>query len=225
MTFNCYYRSKDGSRKEITVNSNNRKHAYQQVKDAGLNVIELCPVDNRFKNKQAQETSDINPVKIPNEEELKFLLMRKNAFWIGFVSSFFSPILWLFVLPILLIIHSPGAVWLVVCTPLLWFVACVISVCKYEMGGLSCCVTGIIAPSVPVVMGSLGLGSGISLVELGYYGSGCDSDVVVGVARLFSGIILGVLHFIVGVWISKYFYKKDVLLGFTMPSASVASRM
>lgn len=219
MTFNCYYRSKDGSRKEITVNSNNRKHAYQQVKDAGLNVIELCPVDNRFKNKQAQETSNTNPVKIPNKEELKFLLMRKNAFWIGFVSSIVSPILWLFVLPILLIIHSPWA-GLVVCAPLLWFGACVISVCKYEMGGLSCCVTGIIAPSVPVVMGSLGFGSGIGLVELG-----CGGEVVVGIARLISGIILGVLHFVVGVWISKYFYNKDVLLGFTMPSVSVASRM
>ena len=80
MTFNCYYRSKDGARKEITVNSNNRKHAYQQVKDAGLNVIELCPVDNRFKNKQARETSDTNYVKIPNNDELKFLLMRKTPF-------------------------------------------------------------------------------------------------------------------------------------------------
>ena len=74
-------------------------------------------------------------------------------------------------------------------------------------------------------MGSLGLGSGIGLVNLGYYGSGCGNEVVFGVASLFFGIILGVLHFVVGVWISKYFYKKDVLLGFTMPSASIASRM
>ena len=192
MIFNCYYRSKDGSRKELKVNADNRKHAYQQVKDAGLNVIELCPIGNSFKNKQVQETSDTNLVKIPNEEEIKFLLMRKNAFWIGFWSSFFSPILWI--------------------------IACIICICKYEMRGLSCCITGIIAPSVPIVLGFLGFGSGIGLAE-------CIGIVAQGVAGVFIRIILGIIFFVVGVWISKYFYKKDVLLGFIMPSASVASRM
>ena len=191
MIFNCYYRSKDGSRKELKVNADNRKHAYQQVKDAGLNVIELFPVGNSFKNKQVQETSDTNLVKIPNEEEIKFLLMRKNAFWIGFASSFFSPISWI--------------------------IACIICICKYEMRGLSCCITGIIAPGVPVVLGSVGFPLGIGL-------AGCIGLVDQGVAGVF-GIILGIIFFVVGVMIAKYFYKKDVLLGFTMPSASVASRM
>ena len=191
MTFNCYYRSKDGARKELKVNADNRKHAYQQVKDAGLNVIELCPATGHVQNKSVQKTNETNNLKIPNEEELKFLLMRKNAFWIGFVSSFFSPILWI--------------------------IACIICICKYEMRGLSCCITGIIAPGIPVVLGFLGFGLGIGL-------AGCIDVVAKGGAGLFIGI-LGIIFFVVGVWISKYFYKKDVLLGFTMPSASVASRM
>ena len=189
MTFNCYYRSKDGSRKELIVNADNRKHAYQQVKDAGLNVIELCPVDNHFKNKQAQETSNTNHVKIPNKEELKFLLMRKNAFWIGFWSAIISPFLWFF-------------------GPLLWIIACAICFCKYEMRGLSCCITGIIVPGLSIIMCAVGLF--------------CWSGELV---NPFFGFILSIIGFVVGVWISKYFYKKDVLLGFTLPSASVASRM
>ena len=187
MTFNCYYRSKDGARKELKVNADNRKHAYQQVKDAGLNVIELCPVDNHFKNKHVQETSDTNLVKIPNEEEIKFLLMRKNAFWIGFWSAIISSFLWFF-------------------GPLLWIIACAICFCKYEMRGLSCCITGIIVPGLPIIMGVVGFGLGNLVIP-------------------FFGLILSIICFIVGVWISKYFYKKDVLLGFTLPSANVASRM
>lgn len=188
MIFNCYYRSKEGARKELKVNADNRKHAYQQVKDTGLNVIELRPATGHVQNKSVQKTNDTNNLKIPNEGELKFLLMRKNAFWIGFVSSFFSPILWI--------------------------IACIICICKYEMRGLSCCITGIIAPGIPVVLGVLGFGSGIGL-------AGCI-DIVAQGFGLFIGIILGIIFFVVGVMVAKYFYKKDVLLGFTMP---VASRM
>lgn len=174
MKFNCYYRGKDGSRKVIVLDANNRDHAYQQAKDADLSIIEILQSNGGVgKNKQVRTTINKNMDKVPNEDELKLLQMRRCAYWIGFISAFFSPIMWI--------------------------IACIIAFCKYEMRGLSCCITGIITPGVPVGIGILGL----------FFG---------GLVNPIFGFVLGLCSFVAGIWVARYFYKKDVLLGFIMPT-------
>ena len=165
MKFNCYYRAKDGSRQVIELDAIDRNKAFCQAKQMELNVIEMFSFKDQHKS--AIRNSCENKVKckkdkIPNEDELKLLQIRINAYWLGFWCAIFSPL-------------TLG---------LTWLIALIIAFCKYEKRGVLCCLTGLLTPELIILM----------------------------------ALILPIIGIIPGIMLSIYFYKQDILLGFTMPT-------
>lgn len=175
MKFKCIYRDHDGSKKYCILDALNRTEAFKQANDKNLTVIEMCPLNKTIHNSKKIKSSSSPNVKYPNSEELKILEMRKTSFWIGFWVSFFGPLLWL--------------------------IACIVTLCKYERRGLMCCLSGLTTPIIVL---------GLPLVSL------C-LPVYLDHPFHFVYCIFGLVMFVFGIWLVRFFYKRDVLCGFILP--------
>lgn len=90
MKFNCHYRAKDGSRKVVELDAIDRREAFCQAKQMGLNVIEMVSDGKARKKPPARERKNVKiEVSNPECEETAIYKQREHSYILGVL---FGPI-------------------------------------------------------------------------------------------------------------------------------------
>lgn len=182
MEFKCRHRKSDGSIVTSFIDVPSRKEAFQYARARRWNVVEMIKKDSI-----REECKKYKNVKIPNQDELKLLIVRRDSFLIGFWSNF---------LPFI------G-----------WILACCFVYNRHDMRGLKCCLYGSFLPVLWLTIFSLIEGITIFVIP----------DIVSDYSnwiKLISRYAFQFLAISFPTYLFAKVYKKDILLGYTIPKTS-----
>ena len=122
MKFNCRHRTSSGSVECDVLDVFNRSEAFNIARANGWTVVEMTPLSSKHEH-TVKYTPTNDEKNYPSSQELEFLKMRRNAFWIGFWCSWIALI---------------G-----------WIIGAAATFIKYDMRGLKCSVYGLFACAIP----------------------------------------------------------------------------